>query len=344
VKAWNIATLGNGEWLRLPYPYSDIRPDERRILSWKILDREQGKFEKTWWDIRGDVPQKMESYSIELGGSPIKDSQDDGLTRWAVLDEDGRVKIFDAADGRFLRSISNTGSESKIGAISLSSDGSRLFTASEDGLLRIWDVDTSSPLADIQAGVVQQSVFSSPDGSLLVTYDQGGNSDTQAIIRIWDASSGEKIHELTGHAGRIFGGTFSSDGKLLFTSSADGTVRIWDVASGKGLKTLANFNGLPFSLTLSPDGMLLAVGLSNLHTSLYDVSSGQELLDLTGWWASFSSDNRHLTLGSTSEEMTYGFDLELDDLVSFAESRVSRTLSEAECQKYLHTPTCQQKP
>jgi WD40 repeat protein len=110
------------------------------------------------------------------------------------------------------------------------------------------------------------------------------------------------------------------------------------------VRSLSNFNGLPFSLRLSPDGRLLAVEQSNLHTSIYDLSSGQEMFELPGWWASFSPDSRQLVLGSTNEQMTYGFDLELEDLVKLAESGVTRSLSEAECQKYLHTPSCQQEP
>jgi WD40 repeat protein/serine/threonine protein kinase/DNA-binding XRE family transcriptional regulator len=341
VKAWNTAALGNGEWLSLPYQYTNISPNETRLLAWSFSDREKGIFEVAWWNIQGNFPRKTSTYSIEMGNPLIDGSQDVGLTSWAILDEGGLVKIFDPADGHLLRSISVTGFETQIGEISLSSDGSRLFTASEDGSIRIWDTTTGSPLIDIQASDQQQLVFSSPDGSLIVTFDQAPDTEAQPIIRLWDAATGKKIHELMGHHGRIFGGIFSLDGKNILSSSADGSVKIWDVASGKELRTLSNFNGLPFSLTLSPNGKLLAVELSNLHTSLYEFPSGQELLDLPGWWASFSPDSRHLTLGSPNEEMTYGFDLELNDLVNLAESRVTRTLSEAECQKYLHTSSCQ---
>jgi WD40 repeat protein len=61
----------------------------------------------------------------------------------------------------------------------------------------------------------------SPDGTRLAT----ASSDTTA--RIWDASSGQELLTLRGHADRVTGMAFSPDGKRLATASKDGTVQIY---------------------------------------------------------------------------------------------------------------------
>jgi hypothetical protein len=55
---------------------------------------------------------------------------------------------------------------------------------------------------------------------------------------LWHAATGTHLATLTGHDYTVLAVTFSADGALLATASADGTARLWDVASGAHLATL----------------------------------------------------------------------------------------------------------
>jgi WD40 repeat protein len=68
----------------------------------------------------------------------------------------------------------------------------------------------------------------SPDGKLALT---GGNDGT---ARLWDAVTGEKLRDFTGHTDLInYGAAFSPDGKHIVTASWDATVRVWNAQTGE---------------------------------------------------------------------------------------------------------------
>jgi WD40 repeat protein len=61
---------------------------------------------------------------------------------------------------------------------------------------------------------------------------------------------------LKGHTGPVLSVKFSPDGKMIATSSLDGTTRIWDAATGENLLMLPIAGYLSFR----PDGRRLAIG------------------------------------------------------------------------------------
>ena len=63
----------------------------------------------------------------------------------------------------------------------------------------------------------------SPDGSILAIGDEGGN------IILLDAQTGNELLRFEAHRGSITGLAFSNDGRILISTSADGTVRLWGV-------------------------------------------------------------------------------------------------------------------
>src|SRR5262249_11069881 len=77
----------------------------------------------------------------------------------------------------------------------------------------------------------------------------------RGTLRLFDAATGRRVRELTGHGDQVYQVTFTADGKTLLSGSMDGTLRVWDVATGKQLRQAQWEWG---ALALSPDGKVLA--------------------------------------------------------------------------------------
>jgi WD40 repeat protein len=52
-------------------------------------------------------------------------------------------------------------------------------------------------------------------------------------MRLWDLSSGQCLHTLTGHTNWVNSVALSVDGRLALSGAEDNTVRVWDLAAGR---------------------------------------------------------------------------------------------------------------
>ncbi len=95
----------------------------------------------------------------------------------------------------------------------------------------------------------------SPNGSRLATFGNDG------VIHLKDTQSSIEIAALHGHIRAVTAVAFSADGKLLVSSSNDGTLQLWDatVTQDSGsLATLTGHNGGVTSVVFNADGTLIA--------------------------------------------------------------------------------------
>src|ERR1700682_1829126 len=67
-------------------------------------------------------------------------------------------------------------------------------------------------------------------------------------------------HTLRGHSRSICGMALSPDGRILASTSRDGTVRLWDCETGAAVHCLTGHSGGVISAAWSRDGELLASG------------------------------------------------------------------------------------
>jgi WD40 repeat protein len=161
-------------------------------------------------------------------------------------------------------------------ATSVALAGNSLISGGYDGKLIWWDVAANKQIRTIDAHAKWiRKVVVSRDGKIVASVGD------DMVCRVWDVSSGKKIHELRGHAEKtptnftsmLFTAAFSPDGKQLVTGDKVGHIVIWDTSSGKQIATLEapglytwdpverlhSIGGIR-SFAFSPDGKFLAVG------------------------------------------------------------------------------------
>ena len=88
-----------------------------------------------------------------------------------------------------------------------------------------------------------------------------------------NAVTGSQIAVLSGHTGEIYSLTFSSDGKLLVSGSADATIKLWDVQTGGVVKTFHGHTSWVRSVSISADYATIASGSFDKTLRLRDIQT-----------------------------------------------------------------------
>lgn len=114
------------------------------------------------------------------------------------------------------------------------------------------------------------------DASLIVT----ANSDNTATI--WDAKTGVKRLNLTGHKAKVADAQFSPDGAMIVTASWDRTAKLWDAKSGAELFTIVGHNGEVNAASVSPDGKLVVTSAYDNTAKIWSVADRKLVQTLAG--------------------------------------------------------------
>jgi WD40 repeat protein/serine/threonine protein kinase len=164
-----------------------------------------------------------------------------------------RAELWDIGAGRHrhVRSFAGHGG-AVAGAAFSPRDGRTVLTASHDGTIRLWDVETGSEITPPggfrgHTGKVNCVGFS-PDGATAVSAGFDGN------VFLWDVASGTRVGLLKGHTDWVWRAAFSPDGRRVVSGSKDGTVRVWEVKSGRELRQYSCGEGSVMFAAFLPDG------------------------------------------------------------------------------------------
>lgn len=127
---------------------------------------------------------------------------------------------------------------------------------------------------DLSDGAVR-CVAASSNGELVA-----GGGDR--FVQVFRVRSGERVHRLSGHTGRVISVSFSSCGTLIASGSQDKTTRIWNVENGECLHVLRRAD-VPRNVAFSPDDTTIVVCsplfVQRTQIQIYDARNGQWLYE-----------------------------------------------------------------
>ncbi|KAJ8284168.1 hypothetical protein COCON_G00030180 [Conger conger] len=156
----------------------------------------------------------------------------------------------------------------------------RVTTASRDGSVRIWDLDSLQQLYDFVSEDVPCSVAFHPSQQVFSCGSSSG------VVRVFNIASSSLLAEHKQHRGEVIGLAFSPDGEFMYSAGSLGSLVLYNASLDDYhiLRALGNVvaRGVersPDALAVSSDSRCLAfVGPSEHIVTVMDARSLDELL------------------------------------------------------------------
>ena len=238
----------------------------------------------------------------------------------ASVSEDGTIAIWDYSNQRRVSSMRAHEGNALL-ALAVSAAGDVLATGSHDGVVTLWEYQAKEPFSlkerytlRAQQLPVLSLAFSS-DGAILAA----GGMDRS--IRTWDVRSGKAIDSWIAHEGDVTGLAFQAEGSSkaggvkLASVGTDSVVHLWDLNAARSKNLNAPQLTTPRSVTIKTGAKLKRVAVrpdgTQLAVARWDALA--ELIDLPR---------------------------SVDELLRIAKTKVARTLTLEECQRYIGGDHC----
>jgi len=189
--------------------------------------------------------------------------------------------------------------ERSVRRLAYSPDGALLASATDKGVVRIWDAKTAREIRklDVGTGYIEVLAFSG-DGSVLLTM-----SSRSGPMRLWDPGTGRLIREINDRDGLSVPAALSRDGRTIVSGFGNNQLAVWNTANGTKTGSVTDLPDRLMSVAISPDRRRVATAHQEEHdVFIWDLERAALLLRLKGHTGMpmrlrFSADGRMLASG-----------------------------------------------
>ncbi|MGH6826257.1 caspase family protein [Methyloceanibacter sp.] len=229
--------------------------------------------------------------TIAPGIPYISDLRITADSKFVVIYVEDTIYLFDAASGTATRKIALPSYELSPTRYGVTSQGDLITVRYFQNYQHIdrWQIATGRSLGQVAKdritgrNIAGLSFFSpltmsisADDRWIVLGY---GKHYQRAIARVElvEAATGRLKKVFDSHVDDVTAAVVSPDGRMLGSSSRDGTIKLWDVADGRLLRTLTGHVGEVRIVAFSPDGRRLASGGEDKTLKVWDVANGSLL-------------------------------------------------------------------
>jgi len=213
----------------------------------------------------------------------------------AVGCADGVIRVYNSQS--LVHEFSLEGHTKNVKDISHSPDGKMLASASEDGDVKLWNVDTVSLIYDLHHGNEVNCVNFSPDGRSVVTGCYKGEN-----LKTWSTINGREIKAFTAEYYPLRTASYSPKGhQIAFNDSH--RIKIYDKHLEHRIHYIQNHESPIYHLSYSHNGTMIVTGSKDKTMSLISTPTGKVLKSFVGHTSPvqkvyFSQDDKYVVSAS----------------------------------------------
>jgi len=154
-----------------------------------------------------------------------------------------------------------------VRSVEVAPNGLRAVSGSEDGTIRVWDLEAGKSLRTIEVGLQQVSAVALTAGEARAV---SGSSDRN--LKVWDLETGACVRTLNRSTSEDVDSVSATPDGRRVVSGGSHVLHVWDVETGRCLLTLESFDSVS-AVSVAPDG-LRAVSASGAKLQVWNLEIG----------------------------------------------------------------------
>jgi len=249
-----------------------------------------------------EAPSGVNSRTLRYPDSPVNCLEITPNKQFLAAGGNTNIRLFEVNDTASQPVLTLEGHTSSVTSIGFQKDVEILFSGSEDGTVKIWDLRSPKFSCSFDCKAPVNSVALHPNRSEIISGDQNGS------VKVWDIGSERCINEMVpdtyssspnnsnsnttnrGNPNSTTSSSFrqnasiqavdiSEDGKTCVAANNHADVFMWDPSISTNFVPLAKFRAHPkgtylLKAKISPDNRQLVTCSSDQTARLFDISRG----------------------------------------------------------------------